>query len=50
MARFSAILKKNRIIYNKNTGSNYPHPLAQAMAFLVAHPVLKKFFFQLLKI
>ena len=32
---FSAILKKNTL--DQNTGNNFPHPLARAMAFFVAH-------------
>ena len=40
MALFSTILKKE---YNKSIGSNFPHSLAHAMAFFVAHHVLKKY-------
>ena len=29
--------------YNKNTGSKFPHPFARAMAFFVAHTILKKY-------
>ena len=34
MAFLALFFKKE---YNKNTGSNFPHPLARAMAFFVAH-------------
>ena len=34
MAFFALFLKKE---YNKNTGSNFPHPLARARTFFVAH-------------
>ena len=32
-------------ILNKNTGSNFPHPLVRAVAFFVACPVLKKYMY-----
>ena len=34
MAFLALFLKEE---YNKNTGSNFPHPLAHATAFFVAH-------------
>ena len=38
MASLALFLKE----YNKNTGSNFPHPLARATAFFVAHTMMLK--------